>query len=91
MIQKLRLDLFYLVRTLFQLQDSMSYFVVTLGTSKGLIFETEIVLEGDKFFTSSLEQYWRQVRNYLLMEHVLVILLNVVFLKKAAKLFTIIR
>jgi hypothetical protein len=30
-----------------------------------LIFETEIVLEGDKFFTSgfssSLEQYWRQV------------------------------
>ncbi|KAJ3625065.1 hypothetical protein MTP99_018635 [Tenebrio molitor] len=38
---------------------------ILLGTSKGLIFETEIVLEGDKFFTSgfssSLEQYWRQV------------------------------
>ncbi|XP_019880940.1 vacuolar protein sorting-associated protein 18 homolog isoform X2 [Aethina tumida] len=38
---------------------------ILLGTSKGLIFETEIVLEGEKFFTSgfssSLEQYWRQV------------------------------
>lgn len=38
---------------------------ILLGTSKGLIFETEIGLEGDKFFTSnfssSLEQYWRQV------------------------------
>lgn len=34
-----------------------------LGTSKGLIFETEIVLEGDKFFTTSLEQYFRQVCN----------------------------
>ncbi|XP_060521918.1 vacuolar protein sorting-associated protein 18 homolog isoform X2 [Cylas formicarius] len=34
---------------------------ILLGTSKGLIFETEIVLEGDKFFSSSLEQYWRQV------------------------------
>ncbi|EFA08901.1 Vacuolar protein sorting-associated protein 18 homolog-like Protein [Tribolium castaneum] len=38
---------------------------ILLGTSKGLIFETEIVLEGDKFFTSgfssSFEQYWRQV------------------------------
>lgn len=32
-----------------------------VGTSKGLIFETEIVLEGDKFFSSSLEQYWKQV------------------------------
>lgn len=39
------------------------YFHGILGTSKGLIFETEIVLEGDKFFTSSLEQYWRQVSN----------------------------
>lgn len=39
---------------------------ILLGTSKGLIFETEIISEGDKFFTSnfssSLEQYWRQVR-----------------------------
>lgn len=34
---------------------------ILLGTSKGLIFETEIVVEGDKFFSSSLEQYWRQV------------------------------
>ncbi|GJQ72360.1 dor [Trypoxylus dichotomus] len=38
---------------------------ILLGTSKGLIFETEIALEGEKFFTSgfssSLEQYWRQV------------------------------
>ncbi|KAG5863342.1 hypothetical protein JTB14_023117 [Gonioctena quinquepunctata] len=38
---------------------------ILLGTSKGLIFETEIVLDGDKFFTSSfsssLEQYWRQL------------------------------
>nr|CAI5818148.1 unnamed protein product [Callosobruchus analis] len=42
---------------------------ILLGTTKGLIFETEIVLEGDKFFTSSfsssLEQYWRQLPNYL--------------------------
>ncbi|KAJ8929810.1 hypothetical protein NQ314_017407, partial [Rhamnusium bicolor] len=35
------------------------------GTSKGLIFETEIVSEGDKFFTSSLEHYWKQLPNYL--------------------------
>ncbi|KAJ8923177.1 hypothetical protein NQ315_001731 [Exocentrus adspersus] len=34
---------------------------ILLGTSKGLIFETEIVTEGDKFFSSGLEQYWRQV------------------------------
>lgn len=42
-----------------------SFWCLFVGTSKGLIFETEIVLEGDKFFTSSfsssLEQYWRQV------------------------------
>uniref|UniRef100_A0A6P7GKW2 Vacuolar protein sorting-associated protein 18 homolog n=1 Tax=Diabrotica virgifera virgifera TaxID=50390 RepID=A0A6P7GKW2_DIAVI len=42
---------------------------ILLGTSKGLIFETEIALEGDKFFassfSSSLEQYWRQLPNYL--------------------------
>lgn len=35
-----------------------------VGTSKGLIFETEIVLESDKFFSSNLEQYWKQVNNY---------------------------
>ncbi|XP_030762434.1 vacuolar protein sorting-associated protein 18 homolog isoform X2 [Sitophilus oryzae] len=35
--------------------------LILLGTSKGLIFETEIVAEGDKFFSSSLEQYWKQV------------------------------
>ncbi|CAG9857094.1 unnamed protein product [Phyllotreta striolata] len=39
--------------------------LILLGTSKGLIFETEIALEGDKFFpsgfSSSLEQYWKQV------------------------------
>ncbi|XP_023247214.1 vacuolar protein sorting-associated protein 18 homolog [Copidosoma floridanum] len=34
---------------------------ILLGTSKGLIFETEIGIEGDKIFTTSLEQYWRQV------------------------------
>ncbi|OXU27272.1 hypothetical protein TSAR_013576 [Trichomalopsis sarcophagae] len=38
---------------------------ILLGTSKGLIFETEIGLEGDKIFTTSLEQYWRQLPNYL--------------------------
>ncbi|KAK9880905.1 hypothetical protein WA026_013236 [Henosepilachna vigintioctopunctata] len=41
---------------------------ILLGTSKGLIFETEIVLDGDKFFTSgfsSIEQYWRQLPSYL--------------------------
>ena len=34
---------------------------ILLGTSKGLIFETEISLDGDRIFQSSLEQYWRQV------------------------------
>lgn len=34
---------------------------ILLGTSKGLIFETEIGLETDKIFNTSLEQYWRQV------------------------------
>ncbi|KAG7209765.1 hypothetical protein KM043_011388 [Ampulex compressa] len=34
---------------------------IILGTSKGLIFETEIGLDGDKIFNTSLEQYWRQV------------------------------
>lgn len=34
---------------------------ILLGTSKGLIFETEISLDGDKIFNTSLEQYWRQV------------------------------
>lgn len=34
---------------------------ILLGTSKGLIFETEICQEGDRIFQSSLEQYWRQV------------------------------
>ncbi|PNF16669.1 putative vacuolar protein sorting-associated protein 18 [Cryptotermes secundus] len=34
---------------------------ILLGTSKGLIFETEIALDGDRIFQSSLEQYWRQV------------------------------
>ncbi|XP_015172039.1 PREDICTED: vacuolar protein sorting-associated protein 18 homolog isoform X2 [Polistes dominula] len=33
---------------------------ILLGTSKGLIFETEIS-DGDKIFNTSLEQYWRQV------------------------------
>jgi hypothetical protein len=36
---------------------------ILLGTSKGLIFETEIALDGDRIFQSSLEQYWRQVNN----------------------------
>ncbi|KAJ8667382.1 hypothetical protein QAD02_009044 [Eretmocerus hayati] len=34
---------------------------ILLGSSRGLIFETEIGVEGDKIFTTSLEQYWRQV------------------------------
>ncbi|XP_031837327.1 vacuolar protein sorting-associated protein 18 dor isoform X2 [Nomia melanderi] len=34
---------------------------ILLGTAKGLIFETEIGIEGDKIFNTSLEQYWRQV------------------------------
>ncbi|XP_026470217.1 vacuolar protein sorting-associated protein 18 homolog [Ctenocephalides felis] len=34
---------------------------ILLGTSKGLIFETEMGLDGDKIFHSSLEQYWRQI------------------------------
>ncbi|XP_067005382.2 vacuolar protein sorting-associated protein 18 homolog isoform X2 [Anabrus simplex] len=34
---------------------------ILLGTSKGLIFESEIMLEGDRMFQSGLEQYWRQV------------------------------
>lgn len=34
---------------------------ILLGTTKGLIFETEIGLETDKIFNTSLEQYWRQV------------------------------
>ncbi|XP_034942311.1 vacuolar protein sorting-associated protein 18 homolog isoform X2 [Chelonus insularis] len=34
---------------------------ILLGTSKGLIFETEIGLDGDKIFNTSLEQYWKQV------------------------------
>lgn len=34
---------------------------ILLGTSKALIFETEIGLNGDKIFNTSLEQYWRQV------------------------------
>lgn len=34
---------------------------ILLGTSKGIIFETEIMQDSEKFFQSSLEQYWRQV------------------------------
>ncbi|KAL2749921.1 vacuolar protein sorting-associated protein 18 isoform X1 [Vespula maculifrons] len=37
---------------------------ILVGTSKGLIFETEIS-DGDKIFNTSLEQYWRQLPNYL--------------------------
>jgi len=43
---------------------------ILLGTSKGLIFETEIGLETDKIFNTSLEQYWRQVLiTYVLLGH----------------------
>ncbi|XP_043479319.1 vacuolar protein sorting-associated protein 18 homolog isoform X1 [Leptopilina heterotoma] len=38
---------------------------ILLGTSRGLIFETEIGLEGEKIFATNLEQYWRQLPNYL--------------------------
>ncbi|KAF5280506.1 hypothetical protein FQA39_LY18028 [Lamprigera yunnana] len=41
---------------------------ILLGTSKGLIFETEILLEGDKFFTTGLEINWRQVGIYLIAQ-----------------------
>ena len=34
---------------------------ILLGTSKGLIFETELRLDGDKLFQTSLEHYWKQV------------------------------
>ncbi|KAF7993970.1 hypothetical protein HCN44_011239 [Aphidius gifuensis] len=34
---------------------------ILLGTSRGLIFETEIGLDGDKIFNTSLEQYFKQV------------------------------
>lgn len=34
---------------------------ILLGTAKGLIFETEIGLDTEKIFNTSLEQYWRQV------------------------------
>jgi hypothetical protein len=34
---------------------------ILLGTSKGLIFETQIAQDGEGIFQSSLEQYWRQV------------------------------
>ncbi|KAK0168771.1 hypothetical protein PV327_002541 [Microctonus hyperodae] len=34
---------------------------ILLGSSRGLIFETEIGLDGDKIFNTSLEQYWKQV------------------------------
>lgn len=40
---------------------------ILLGTSKGLIFETEISQDGDKFFQTSLEQYWRQVSVFVFM------------------------
>jgi hypothetical protein len=38
---------------------------ILLGTSKGLIFETEIAQDGDRIFQSSLEQYWRQVNVHI--------------------------
>ncbi|KDR19383.1 Vacuolar protein sorting-associated protein 18-like protein, partial [Zootermopsis nevadensis] len=38
---------------------------ILLGTSKGLIFETQIAQDGDGIFQSSLEQYWRQLPSYL--------------------------
>lgn len=44
------------------------YSCIILGTSKGLIFETEIMSDGDKFFTSGfsgIEQYWKQVSKFL--------------------------
>ncbi|KAG8227379.1 hypothetical protein J437_LFUL000387 [Ladona fulva] len=34
---------------------------ILLGTSKGLIFESEVGLDNDRLFQTSLEQYWRQV------------------------------
>lgn len=34
---------------------------ILLGSSKGIIFETELGSESDKLFTTSLEQYWKQV------------------------------
>lgn len=37
---------------------------ILLGTSKGLILETEIGPEGDKIFQSGIEQYWKQVKHF---------------------------
>ncbi|XP_066588166.1 vacuolar protein sorting-associated protein 18 homolog [Prorops nasuta] len=34
---------------------------ILLGTSKGLIFETELAFDGDKIFNTGLEQYWHKV------------------------------
>ncbi|KAL0278891.1 UNVERIFIED_CONTAM: hypothetical protein PYX00_000572 [Menopon gallinae] len=34
---------------------------ILLGTSKGLIYETEITSESDSIFQGSLEEYWKQV------------------------------
>ncbi|KAG8282981.1 Vacuolar protein sorting-associated protein 18 like protein [Homalodisca vitripennis] len=36
-----------------------------LGTSKGLILETELSNDSERIFQSSLEQYWKQLPNYL--------------------------
>jgi hypothetical protein len=40
---------------------------ILLGTSKGLIFETVIGLDGDRIFQSSLEQYWKQVNVHMVI------------------------
>ncbi|XP_017785036.1 PREDICTED: vacuolar protein sorting-associated protein 18 homolog isoform X2 [Nicrophorus vespilloides] len=43
-------------------QSEISTGTILLGTTKGLIIETEIVMEGEKYFiTSGLEQYWKQL------------------------------
>lgn len=34
---------------------------ILLGTSKGLIYETDITSESDSIFQGSLEEYWKQV------------------------------
>ncbi|XP_046406330.1 vacuolar protein sorting-associated protein 18 homolog [Ischnura elegans] len=34
---------------------------ILLGTSKGIIIESEIGMENDRIFQTSLEQYWKQV------------------------------
>lgn len=45
----------------FEMSSESTTGPILLGTSKGLIFETEIKIDGDRIFGNSLEQYFKQV------------------------------